>query len=269
VTDGNPILQRYRWRIGYTGIWIGIILIQGVAVSLSNDIPLKLTLADALLFNLLFACVALPLWYPVRFSHWTTKNRYLSLLPHILLAGTLVTSWIIAGNQLISLFTSDPSYLSFLKASTGWRVMQGFLFYAVVVLFYYHYAHAAQRSKEIEELRQAIKKQEGIVSRITVKDRQQIHIIPIQELDFLEAYGDYVQLHTSKGVFLKEQTMKFFEEHLPAAQFVRIHRSYMVNINEVEKIELYEKERYRVYLKNGKSLKASDMGYKLLKEAIQ
>jgi two-component system LytT family response regulator len=77
-----------------------------------------------------------------------------------------------------------------------------------------------------------------------------------------------VKLHTAKSAFLKEKTMKYFEENLPPRQFVRIHRSYIVHVNDVTKIELCEKENYRVYLKNGEMLKASSSGYKALKEAL-
>jgi len=62
--------------------------------------------------------------------------------------------------------------------------------------------------------------------------------------------------------------MKYFEENLPSQQFTRIHRSYIVNVNEVAKIQLYEKENYRVHLKNGECLKASSNGYKMLKMAV-
>jgi len=108
----------------------------------------------------------------------------------------------------------------------------------------------------------------GTLTRIAVKSRQQIHVIPVDDIDFIEADGDYVKLHTAQSAFLKEKTMKFFEENLPSQQFIRIHRSYIVNVNEVAKIELYEKDGYRVHLKNGKLLKASSSGYKTLKMAV-
>ncbi len=121
---------------------------------------------------------------------------------------------------------------------------------------------------ELQTLKQSVGEQSGTLERIAVKDRQQIHVVPIQEIDYIEANGDYVNLHTGKGSFLKEKTMKYFEENLPSQQFIRIHRSYIVNVNEVSKIELYEKESYRVYLKTGAVLKASSNGYKALKEMI-
>jgi two-component system LytT family response regulator len=109
----------------------------------------------------------------------------------------------------------------------------------------------------------------GALTRVAVKDRQQIHVIPLHSIRYIEAYGDYVKLHTEKGVFLKEKTMKYFEESFPPQQFIRVHRSFIVNVDVVAKIELYEKGAYRVHLKSGEALKASGSGYKALKEAVR
>ncbi len=124
--------------------------------------------------------------------------------------------------------------------------------------------------QHLQALKQTVDGQPtGDLARIAVKDRQQIHVIPVHEILFIEADGDYVKLITAKGGFLKEKTMKYFEANLPREQFVRIHRSYIVNVNEVAKIELFEKETYRVHLKSGEVLKASSTGYKALKEAVR
>jgi two-component system LytT family response regulator len=119
----------------------------------------------------------------------------------------------------------------------------------------------------LQSLKETVSVPAGDLTRIAVKDRQQIYVVPIDDIDYIEAEGDYVKLHTGKKVFLKEKTMKYLEENLPS-QFIRIHRSYIVNVNRVSKIELYEKESYRVYLKDGTLLKASSGGYKALKEAV-
>ena len=64
--------------------------------------------------------------------------------------------------------------------------------------------------------------------------------------------------------------MKYWETHLPDDCFVRIHRSFIVNIEVIAKIELYEKEIYKVHLKNSETvLKASSSGYKLLKQKMR
>ena len=121
---------------------------------------------------------------------------------------------------------------------------------------------------ELQSFGKALAPPSETLTRIAVKDRQQIFVIPVNDIDYIESDGDYVKLHTVKKAYLKEKTMKFFEENLPRQQFIRIHRSYIVNVNEVAKIELYEKESYRVLLRNGEILKASSNGYKALKNAV-
>jgi DNA-binding LytR/AlgR family response regulator len=101
-----------------------------------------------------------------------------------------------------------------------------------------------------------------------VKNRNRIHIIPLEELYCIQACGDYVTLFTASEQYIKEQTMKYFEEHLPPASFVRIHRSVIVNTSHILRVELFGKETYQVRLKNGGVLKASSAGYRLLKERL-
>jgi DNA-binding LytR/AlgR family response regulator len=71
------------------------------------------------------------------------------------------------------------------------------------------------------------------------------------------------------GKYLKEQTMKYFESHLPKSLFVRVHRSYIVNIEYISAIESYGKQNQQVLLKNGEWLKVSLAGYKALKLALR
>ncbi|MFQ5639229.1 MAG: LytR/AlgR family response regulator transcription factor [bacterium] len=104
------------------------------------------------------------------------------------------------------------------------------------------------------------------LERIVVKSGSHIYIIPIEKVLFLEAQDDYVMLNTKEGPFLKQKTMKFFEEHLDPKEFVRIHRSYIVKISLIKKIELFAKESYRVLLANGKTLPVSKSGHTRLKE---
>lgn len=102
------------------------------------------------------------------------------------------------------------------------------------------------------------------VDRISVKKGSEIHIVRIDDLLYVLAEGDYVWLFTPAGRFLKEQTMRWFEEHLPD-RFVRIHRSCIVDIDQIARVELFGKENYHVRLKNGAVLKASLNGYRALK----
>jgi two-component system LytT family response regulator len=104
--------------------------------------------------------------------------------------------------------------------------------------------------------------------RIAVKSRHKVSVIPIEDIVYLEAEGDYVMIHTKDARHLKEKTMKYFENHLDPSQFIRIHRSYIVNAKFIDRIEYYDKENYAVLTKNGDKLKASTSGYKLLKQAL-
>ena len=105
--------------------------------------------------------------------------------------------------------------------------------------------------------------------RIVVKSGSSIKIIPVTDVIYLEAYDDYVKIHTSDGVFLKNKTMQFFESSLDEKQFVRVHRSFIVKVPEITKLVPYEKDSYRVVIKSGESLPVSKTGYVKLKALLQ
>jgi len=121
---------------------------------------------------------------------------------------------------------------------------------------------------EVQKIIQSVDEKEELLQRIAVKTRHKVHVIGVNEIMYLEAEGDYVMIHIKDGNYLKEKTMKYFESHLDPEKFIRIHRSYIVNAEAIERIELYDKESYSVLLKNGASLKASTSGYKLLKQIL-
>lgn len=107
-----------------------------------------------------------------------------------------------------------------------------------------------------------------ILERIAVKVGQKIHVILIRDIIYIEADGDYVKIITDQGKFIKEDTMKFLESGLPQSQFVRVHRSYIVNVEKILRIELYEKQSQMLTLKNGDQIRASVSGYKSLREVL-
>ncbi|RZL06008.1 MAG: response regulator, partial [Pedobacter sp.] len=83
-------------------------------------------------------------------------------------------------------------------------------------------------------------------NRVVVKKNGVIKIIAVSDIHYLEADDDYVKLSTTDGIFHKNKTMSFFERTLDAEQFIRIHRSYIINLAQVTKIELREKDSYIV-----------------------
>lgn len=105
-------------------------------------------------------------------------------------------------------------------------------------------------------------------NRVVVKVDRSIKIIPVSEIQYIEADDDQVRISTAEGVFHKNKTMSFFESSLEPAQFIRVHRSYIINLSQVTKIELKEKDSYVVLLKSGLWLPVSKSGYMKLKATL-
>ena len=110
--------------------------------------------------------------------------------------------------------------------------------------------------------------QSSPVSRIVVRKANSINIIPVDQVRYVEAQDDYVMIYHSTGKALKQQTMKFYEDNLPKVDFVRIHRSYIVKVEEIKRIEPYGKDNHIAILHSGDKLPVSRAGYKHLKEEL-
>ncbi len=104
--------------------------------------------------------------------------------------------------------------------------------------------------------------------RIVVKNGSKIKIIPVHDVYFLEAADDYVKIHTTEGYFLKNKTMNHFEKTLDGQQFVRCHRSYIVNVQQITRIDPYEKDNHIAILRSGAKVPVSRSGYGRLKEVL-
>lgn len=105
-------------------------------------------------------------------------------------------------------------------------------------------------------------------NRIVVKDNGKIKIIPISQVQYLEAADDYVKIFTATGSFLKKKTMQYFEDCLPPHEFIRIHRSYIISTQLITRIDPHEKDSHQVLLTTGARLPVSKAGYIKLKEVL-
>ncbi|HEX2934126.1 MAG TPA: LytTR family transcriptional regulator DNA-binding domain-containing protein [Bacteroidales bacterium] len=121
----------------------------------------------------------------------------------------------------------------------------------------------------IKKLTEHLAENQETLDRVVVKTGNKIKVIPEETILYIESQDDYVMIYTGEGKFLKQQTMKYFEQHLDPRHFVRIHRSYIANIDTIKQLELYEKNSYLAVLSNGAKLKVSDSGYKLLKSMMK
>jgi two-component system LytT family response regulator len=104
--------------------------------------------------------------------------------------------------------------------------------------------------------------------RIVIKDGSKIKIIPIQDVHYLEAADDFVKVFTKEGYFLKNKTMSHFEQVLDPSQFVRSHRSYIVNLQQITRIDPYEKDNHIAILRSGAKVPVSRNGYPKLKAIL-
>jgi two-component system LytT family response regulator len=107
-----------------------------------------------------------------------------------------------------------------------------------------------------------------LADRIVVRNGNRIVIIPQENIHFLEAEDDYVNIHSSQGKYLKQQTLKFYEKSLDPGLFQRVHRSFLVRLDQIVQLEPFEKNSYRLRLKTGAILPVSRQGYTRLREVL-
>jgi two-component system LytT family response regulator len=131
--------------------------------------------------------------------------------------------------------------------------------------------HSSKGHSDKEQLGQLLESVSSSPSeqhRVVIKLSGKIKIIPMEDIHYLEAADDYVKIHTREGGFLKNKTMSHFEAILNKNQFVRTHRSYIVNITEITRIEPYEKDNHLAILKSGARVPVSKTGYVKLKSVL-
>lgn len=127
---------------------------------------------------------------------------------------------------------------------------------------------AGLEQKNTNDLLESASQSPSQNQRIVVKNGSKIKIIPIQDIQFLEAADDYVKVHTKEGYFLKNKTMNHFEKILDEQYFVRSHRSYIVNIQEITRIDPYEKDNHVAILRSGAKVPVSRNGYIKLRQVL-
>lgn len=122
-------------------------------------------------------------------------------------------------------------------------------------------------SSSIQELA-AEKIYQGYQHRLVVKDGHTIRIIPTQDILYLEASDDYVRIHSNTGKYLKKATLGSIEQSLDPAHFIRIHRSYLIPVTQLIRIEAYEKESHIAWLQCGVKVPVSKAGMSKLKAQL-
>jgi two-component system LytT family response regulator len=181
----------------------------------------------------------------------------------------------ITGFELLELLDSPPAVL-FTTAFDQYAV-QAFdakgLDYLVKPFSEARFAQAIARflsQYQAKELPEAVDYpvSEERSKRIVVRVKNEIKIIQTQEVAFFEAEDDYISIHTQEGKFLKKMTMKQLEESLDPDKFARVHRSFLVNLQQVSGLEPYEKESYLLRLRSGQKIPVSKSGYTRLRQVL-
>lgn len=124
-----------------------------------------------------------------------------------------------------------------------------------------------EKSSETSQLVYSLPENE-LVNRLVYKVRGEIFIISVEQITYIEAQDDYVMIYLEKEKFLKQKTMSFFENHLDPNLFVRVHRSFIVKVDCIHKIEPFEKAGSILILKDRRKIPVSRSGLNKLKKLL-
>ncbi|MES2106470.1 MAG: LytTR family DNA-binding domain-containing protein [Pseudomonadota bacterium] len=103
------------------------------------------------------------------------------------------------------------------------------------------------------------------LERILIRDRNQVHVIPVEKMDYAEAQDDYVSIQSEGKCYLKTQRLSDLETQLDPKKFVRVHRSYIINIEKLQSIERATKDSHVALMRDGKQIPISRAGYDRIK----
>jgi two-component system LytT family response regulator len=120
----------------------------------------------------------------------------------------------------------------------------------------------------VDLMRRTLRPDEKYLGRIVVRDGAAVTIIPCGEVISLCAEDDYVNIRSGGGSILKHQTLASLEQSLDPERFVRIHRSAIINVEKLERIELLERDHYEAVLLDGQRLRISRAGHQRLRELL-
>lgn len=129
-------------------------------------------------------------------------------------------------------------------------------------------AAAGTRAMDVPALVAEARPRQGPIGRVLIRDGAQVHVLPVERIDYVEAQDDYVAFKADGRQFLKDQTMANLEAMMDPERFVRIHRSYLLNIERIARVELYAKDSRVAILRDGTRLPVSRAGYARLSRLL-
>lgn len=251
-------------------------LLQALAFRWLVAFPFLQLMLDGVVNALFFIGLDFLLWKVVKYGNFETLEVYQRFINYTALGFLTITIW--TGLSYASSFlVFGRENLEEATRMLPLKAFIAFLIYLLMVQFSRMWLFKAGTPQPIidEETEEDLSKPDDIgtdeiqlLERIVVRTGQKINVVKVAEIVYFQAEGDYVRIFTDSDKFLKEETMKYFQLHLPESQFVRVHRSYLVNIVKILRIELYEKQNQQLTLSNGDKIKISASGYKRLRERL-
>jgi hypothetical protein len=253
----NPFIENKRTYI------VACFLTAMIYALLVGEQSILCRVADGIIYGVILFAAGNILWNIFRYAIPSKRESGYQLIIFCILS--LLTSLLMVGIETFSLYLLFPDCLNDFVHTIPIRLLITWLLFVIYRLLYLSYLTEANPPTGINESLPAAAE---IIDRITVRNGQQIKIIPVNDILFFRADGDYVDIYTARGHWLKEQTMKYTEEILPPDRFVRTHRSYIVNIHHISRIERYG-EQHLIILSNGEKIKISNARYQILKQMLK
>lgn len=124
-------------------------------------------------------------------------------------------------------------------------------------------------SKQLGAAPQALPSRQQTLARIVIRDGARVHVIASHKIDSVEAQDDYVQIRTEGRAYLKNQRLSELESQLDPSAFLRVHRSWLVNVDCISRIEAATKDSYCAILKDGTKIPVSKAGYQKVRALMQ
>ncbi len=288
----NPIVEHRYFLVRYIALYTLFAVGYAAVFAVMAGLPAGeweewwMAALDGAVFGIVSGFEGLILWNVLRYGTEGIRVPLLRVIFH-LMVGILFTAVAVGAECLAMWAAMETLPEDFVKTIPA----RSLLVAAAYVCFVLWYSSAARSERErsqqdawnrqsrpLDDTTAVAPAYVEPLERITVKGAGgKIEVIDIREITCLQAEGDYVAIVTASGRWLKEQTMKYFEETLPRGKFVRVHRSCIVSVDHISRIESSGRER-AVVLRggNGKSggdhnsvIRISDAGYKLLRAALR
>ena len=124
------------------------------------------------------------------------------------------------------------------------------------------------REAPFSDLIAETRKRQKPLQRVLIRDGARVHVLPVEKIDYVQAQDDYACFKCGGKEYLKQETLSDLEELLDSSRFIRIHRSYLLNVERLAKLELLAKDSHVAILNDGTQLPVSRSGYARLKPLL-